>query len=247
MVALSSPNDVLIFWFGNEVLNRQSGCMEDVSYIDGRMGVWFAGKSNDFDEVQKRCTDLVRKAGSGLLFDPLWGTADGCLAKVIILDQFTRCIFRGTPLAFQYDQVASALVNHIINSGWMDSYSSIERFFLGVAVQHSENLALQQVGVDIARNVAAGAPAEVVQYFANIKGYPMEHYEVIERFGRFPSRNLALVSFESLIQLFLSVGEVFSLCVLFLLKGRESTAEEIAWMASPECPSWAKSQLPTKS
>lgn len=160
------------------------------------------------------CTDLVREAGSGLLLDPIWETADGCLAKVIILDQFTRCIFRGTPLAFQHDQVASALVNHIINSGWMDFFSSIERFFLGVAIQHSENLALQQVGVNIARNVAAGAPAEVVEYFANIKGYPMEHYEVIERFGRFPSRNLALVSFESLIVSLHRRG-LFTLCFVF--------------------------------
>ena len=199
MVVISSPQDVLLFWFGNDVLNRQSGCMENVNYIDGRMGVWFAGKSEEFDNVQKRCTDLVREAGNGFLLDPEWETADGCLARVIILDQFTRCIFRGTPLAFQYDNVASALVVHIVNHGWLDSFTSIERFFLGVAIQHSENIALQQVGVNIARNVAAGAPAEVVHYFANIKGYPMEHFEVIRRFGRFPSRNLALVSCKMLI------------------------------------------------
>lgn len=162
MVDLSSPKDVLTFWFGNEVLNRKSGCMEDISYIDEKMGVWFAGKSSEFDAVQRGCTELVRKAGAGLLIDPVWKTPDGCLAMVIILDQFTRCIFRGTPLAFQYDQISSALVNYIVNSGWMDSFTSIERFFLGVAIQHSEDLLLQQVGVDIARNVAAGAPAEVV-------------------------------------------------------------------------------------
>jgi uncharacterized protein (DUF924 family) len=53
---------------------------------------------------------------------------------------------------------------------------------------------MQEVGVEIAHNVGNGAAEDVKLFFKNLKGYPMEHYDVIRQFGRFPSRNPALVS-----------------------------------------------------
>lgn len=122
-----------------------------------------------------------------------WSTPDGVLARVILLDQFTRCIFRGTAKAFQYDHLASQLVLKVYNDGLLHSFKPIQRFFLGVAIQHAEDIAMQRVGVDIANAVADGASDKLKEYFRNIKGYPMEHHDVVLRFGRFPSRNAALV------------------------------------------------------
>jgi len=191
---MECPSDILSFWFGPGVLERQTSDMESVEYIDERMGVWFAGKSKEFDGVQRECSDVVDRAGNGMLNGEMWQTSDGHLAKVILLDQFTRCIYRGSSLAFQYDHIVTELIAHILDEDWLPKYTSIERFFLGDAIQHSEDLTKQQIGVDLAKHVADGAPSAVVNYFANIKGYPMEHFDVIKKFGRFPSRNLALVS-----------------------------------------------------
>lgn len=189
----SSPQDVLSFWFGTDTLvNRES--MESVEYIESRMGVWFAGKSAEFDSVQKRAADLVDLVGEKTFIGAQWCTPNGILARVLLLDQFTRCIYRGTAKAFQYDLLTAELVSDAVRDGFMQLYSPIQRFFLGVAVQHAEDIVMQEIGVAIAHSVAEGSTAQLKQYFANIKGYPMEHRDVIAQFRRFPSRNAALVS-----------------------------------------------------
>ena len=218
---LDTPADVLLFWFGEEVLQREAHAMESVAYIDSKMGIWFAGKSKEFDEVQKEHTDLVHRAGQKLLTDPVWETPQGYLARVLLLDQFTRCIYRGSPLAFQYDPLVASLVKHILENDLLPFFSSIERFFLGVAIQHSEDLSLQRLGVTLGRNLQTRTqaessnkvPEEVTSYFAAIKGYPMEHHDVIQQFGRFPSRNLALVS----ISLFIILPKLFIFVVTKIL------------------------------
>jgi uncharacterized protein (DUF924 family) len=128
-------------------------------------------------------------------FEDSWKTPTGILARIILLDQFSRCAFRGTSQAFKYDHITASLVKEICdNDKLVCDYAPIHRFFLGVAIQHSEDIEMQKIGVEIAKNVAIGAPDNVREFFANLKGYPHEHHDVIAKFGRFPSRNLALVS-----------------------------------------------------
>lgn len=211
---LISPNDVLIFWFGSLV----AGELSTVAYFEKNMSRWFAGSDASFDQIQKDNTELVEYVANSTLNDA-WNTPSGSLARVLLLDQFARCIYRGTPDAFQHDLLTAQIVKRIIDSNWLlTEYVPIQRFFLGVAIQHSEDICMQQIGLDIARLVGHGYGSDVNQYFNQLKGYPNEHYDVIKRFSRFPSRNDVL--------------------------GRVSRAEEIQWMESPDCPAWAKSQLP---
>ncbi len=78
-------------------------------------------------------------------------------------------------------------------------YACIQRLFLGVALQHSEELGAQRLGVEMAGRVAGpGDGEELAGWVRALKGYPLEHHDVIARFGRFPGRNAALVSFYSL-------------------------------------------------
>lgn len=191
----STPEDVILYWFGPEVSDPTS--LERVAYIEARMGLWFAGKSAEFDLIQKNSVELVEFVGDASFIDSRWSSPVGLLARVILLDQFTRCIYRGTTKAFQYDQLSSQLISKAVDDGLLLSLSPIQRFFMGVAVQHSEEIAMQKIGVEIANTVAAGSTQELREYFSNIKGYPMEHHDVILRFGRFPSRNAALVSYFS--------------------------------------------------
>lgn len=192
-ITISSPIDVLNFWFGCSFDDQNT--LNSVDYIVARMGYWFAGKCRDFDKVQKNNADLVSKVASEDLIDSEWFTPLGVLARIILLDQFTRCIYRGTPRAFEHDMLSCRLIKGAKEAGWLlNSYVPIQRFFIGVAAQHAEDLTMQDIGVQIARTVADGYNADLQEYFRGIKGYPMEHWEVIHRFGRFPSRNAALVS-----------------------------------------------------
>lgn len=127
--------------------------------------------------------------------DDMWKTVTGTLARVILLDQFSRCVYRGTKQAFENDELAAGLVKKIVDDDCLVSeYAPIHRFFLGVAIQHSEDLNMQKIGLHIATQVAIDASDDIKEFFASLKGYPDEHHDVIERFHRFPSRNLALVS-----------------------------------------------------
>jgi scyllo-inositol 2-dehydrogenase (NADP+) len=214
---LASPEDVLQFWFGTS----DPAELSSLEFIRGRMGIWFGGKSAEFDQVQRDHIYLISAVADGISSED-WSSPKGCLAKLILLDQFSRCAFRGTRQAFQYDALVAALVQEVIQRGWfLTEYVPIQRFFFGIGIQHSEDLQMQTIGVELARLLTLDAPPDLQLYFSELKGYPHEHFDVVQRFGRFPSRNLVL--------------------------DRESTPDELAWLSSPDCPAWAKSQQPHKT
>lgn len=208
-MTLAVAVDVKRFWFGNE-LNQN---MNNLQEIEKRMSIWFSGASAEFDSVQRNHKTLLSD-------DTVtsWDGTDGLLAKIILYDQFPRLIFRGTKDAFSFDSKAITAATAIYNdSTLLNSYSAIELLFIGVCLQHSEQLTHQEMGLKIAELINSSAPKDVANFISNLKGYPHEHYDVIKRFGRFPSRNMALE--------------------------RETTPEEAEWLASPDCPAWARSQM----
>ena len=190
--------------------------------IKDMMGRWFGGTSPDFNEMQIANISLVHTLAHKVIdntLDEEWKRPIGRLALCILFDQFPRSVYRGTAKAFQYDALAVAIVHDVINKELFlgSDYTAIHRFFMCVALQHSEILSDQILGVQLASKITFDANQDLKDYFASLPGYPMEHHDVIVRFGRFPSRNSAL--------------------------GRDSTDDELAWMNSPECPKWAKTQL----
>lgn len=205
---LDSAQDVIEYWFGDTI----HGSLES---IQDRMKLWFFRASPEFDAVQSANANLIEQLtlnpqglGWNIHNDP-----QALLATIIVLDQFSRSVFRGTARAFVNDEVCADLIatvaltprsssanndmgnenSDFTGSWYLDVYSPIERFFLCVALQHSERLIHQQTGIRIAPLVGYGADESIIQYFANLKGFPMEHYEVIRRFDRFPHRNILLV------------------------------------------------------
>jgi uncharacterized protein (DUF924 family) len=217
-----TPSDLLQFWFGGEYGLMDK--MDDVKYIESRMPLWFGRASSDFDEAQCGNRGLLKLPADASVvdesskFDDSWALVDPqtCIARVILFDQFPRCIFRGTSAAFQYEDQAIASVQTILTNGWLDCqipiYSQIEIFFITVALQHSEVLQLQKAGFDAANKLLLTLPQydgsanssscstkeTLVAYFKSLKGFPDEHYDCIVQFGRFPSRNNALVSLQLL-------------------------------------------------
>lgn len=156
--------DVLEFWFapGNEPL-------------------WFVS-TDDFDAaISEKFAELVDPALAGDLNH--WAEASaGALALVLILDQFTRNLFRGTPKAFSGDERARSIARSAIARGFDRQRPLRERVFLYLPLGHSEDLSDQDEAVRLA------ATLENDRYLAQAKS----HRDVIARFGRFPHRNAVL-------------------------------------------------------
>jgi uncharacterized protein (DUF924 family) len=153
--------DVLNFWF-NELTPQQ----------------WWA-KSDELDaEIKQRFAALHTKAARCELFD--WRiAAKGRLAEIIILDQFSRNIYRGTPQAFAQDSLALALAQEALSVAVDKVLSPVECSFLYLPFMHSESALIHQVALSL-----YSAPG-----LENNLDFEIQHKNIIDRFGRYPHRN----------------------------------------------------------
>jgi uncharacterized protein (DUF924 family) len=129
------------------------------------------------------------------------------LALILLLDQLPRAIHRATPEAFAQDSKALKVAEQGLESGADRLLRPIERLFVYLPFEHSEDMADQDRSVQLFRDLAASVPENHRETFAGFVDYAVKHREVITRFGRFPHRNLIL--------------------------GRESTPEEKAFLEQP--------------
>lgn len=168
-------NEVLRFWFAGD----------DGSEAGLVRRQWFA-KDDAFDaDIAGRFGALLADAIAGR-FDA-WGDDRGCApALVIVLDQFTRNVHRGTPRMFAGDARALEVARRIVARRWDPGYDPLVRWFCYMPFEHSESLADQN---------------ESLRLFAALRDDPLaggawrwavRHHEIIERFGRFPHRNAIL-------------------------------------------------------
>lgn len=138
--------------------------------------------------ITKRFSTLHRKACLGELY--LWRkTVAGRLAEIILLDQFSRNMFRDSPRAFAQDAQALALAQEAIASGEEESLNAVQRSFLYMPFMHSESLEI---------HLEARKLFERNGIQSNID-YEIKHQQVIERFGRYPHRN-AILNRESTVE-----------------------------------------------
>ncbi|MCK0536605.1 DUF924 family protein [Alcanivorax quisquiliarum] len=176
--------DVLDYWFGNGL---QRGWPEPP-----RDALWFAGGAAADAEIERRFGSLVEAALSKELVD--WESQPfPRLALLILLDQFTRNIHRGTARAFAGDHRAVTLVNEGLALGMDRKLPWVGRVFFYMPLMHAEDLALQQKCIKCFAGLVDEAPPEVAGHMRTNLAYAREHAEVIERFGRFPHRNEALL------------------------------------------------------
>ena len=109
-------------------------------------------------------------------------TAQGRLAEIIILDQFSRNIFRDTPQAFAADALALALAQEAIALGMDKALSALERSFLYMPFMHSESLKIHDVAVKLFTENGIESNLE----------FELQHRDIIVQFGRYPHRNQIL-------------------------------------------------------
>lgn len=172
--------DVLAFWFG--------AAANDPDAIEAESKRWFA-RDADFDAaIRERFAPLREDAVSGRL-DAWLDTPRGRLALILLVDQFSRNLFRGDARAFEHDPLARRWSLDGIRTGDDRALRAIERVFFYLPLEHSESLADQQRAVDLFTNLRDEVPAALQDTFAGFLDYAQRHHDVIARFGRFPHRN----------------------------------------------------------
>ncbi len=142
--------------------------------------LWFQSHPEFDEEVRERFGVTHEMADDGLC--NAWSVdAEGALALVILLDQFPRHMYRGTPKAFATDERALLVAKQAVHKGFDQIMEPVKRGFLYLPFQHSENLLDQERSVELYGSMKDENPAGDI--------YARRHYEPIKRFGRFPHRN----------------------------------------------------------
>ena len=203
-IADRSPEAVLEFWLGRlrtaadaSRRNWQQGMLR------WRLGP-FARGAEDPDVLRPQrewCEQMHREGLDRFFRDPVWDTPRGVLAKLIVLDQFPRSVYRGTALAYTNDPLTASMSRQACEAaGDFAHYNVIERFWLYLPLVHAEDLKLQELSIEkFARwsaDLVAEAPPErrrINQFvsWSIIRGV-IEHSETLLLFGRFPHRNAAM-------------------------------------------------------
>lgn len=170
-----SPGDVLDFWFG-----PRAGPDHGKSRPE-----WFR-KDDAFDADLRRRFEPVHGAAHAGALDDWQAVPHSALALVIVLDQFSRNMYRGSPRAFASDAKVLGVARAAVDRGFDQALSATERSFLYLPFEHGEDLPTQNRSVEL---------FERLREFPGMLqaiDYAYRHRAVIERFGRFPHRNAIL-------------------------------------------------------
>ncbi len=163
--AAGSAEEVLDFWFA-----------------EGRKEQWFNG-GPDFDNLVEEALGPLHRQGSAGALDDWAATPRGALALVLLLDQVPRNIYRQTPQAYASDPQARRVARETVDAGLDRELRQIERVFLYLPFEHSEELADQELGCQLISQLDENP---------DWLDFAERHRDLIARFGRFPHRNAIL-------------------------------------------------------
>lgn len=190
-----TPDDVLTFWLGAE---------GDPPFAKAPQ--WWRKDPALDEEIRAKFGALHEAIAAG--DHEAWRQAPSSLAAyVIVLDQFSRNMFRDDPRAFAFDAVAQLAVLEAMASGMDRRMSLVQRVFLYMPLMHAEDRLLQDRSVIAFATLSAEAPEEHRAKLNDNTRFAVLHRNIIERFGRYPHRNAVL--------------------------GRRSTAAELAFLKEP--------------
>lgn len=187
-------DSVLDYWFGPQ---------HNGFPVTPRDALWWQGGADIDRDISVRFGATVEQALQGQL-DAWQQTPRGRLALIIVLDQFTRNIYRGQAKAFAGDSQAYELTQQGLAQGADRVLSFSERLFFYMPLEHAENLAAQQQCIRLLETLKADVPSAYRAMIESNLSFAKAHAAVIEQFGRFVHRNAVL--------------------------GRESTAQELEYL-----------------
>ena len=174
---------VLRYWFG--VLES------DHFYPAAQARKWFRKREETDHEIRDLFGGFLMKAKAAAL-DRWADSAQGRLALILILDQFSRNIHRNTSEAFAGDNKAQALCLEGLELKHDEQLLPLERVFFYFPLEHAESMVLQDKSVSLFGALRDQASPALAKQMAGFFDYACRHREVIRRFGRFPHRNSQL-------------------------------------------------------
>lgn len=190
---VSTIETVLTFWFGNAAGEQPP--------TEHQKRWWTKSASFD-DEIRQRFGDLHASLMAGEHAD--WrDTARGCVARIIVLDQCSRNMFRDDARAFASDPLALATTDHLLAESKLTTLGDHEQLFALMPLMHAESRGRQNDSVREFEALAARAG----EAFASNVDFAYRHKQIVDRFGRYPHRNAVL--------------------------GRTSTPEELEFLKEP--------------
>ena len=195
---MSDCEEVLGFWFGT--LDAEGRATQEIA------ARWWT-KDPAFDQALRDRFGALHEEVLRGEHDDWLASARGRLAAVIVLDQLSRNMFRGSARMFAADDRALAIAEEGIARGQDRELAYAERSFLYLPLEHSEDLVRQERCVELFRTWRDEAPEALRGGIDDSRDYAIAHRDIIRRFGRFPHRNALL--------------------------GRESTAEELEFLKQP--------------
>jgi uncharacterized protein (DUF924 family) len=176
-------NKIVAFWLGTSLDSSEAAL--------ARRDWWYDGGASVDEEIRSRFGALVPPARKGSLLD--WqATSNGVLALILLLDQFTRNIYRGTPEAYSGDALAYEIVNRAIDRNLDRELHLVARIWLYHPFHHAEQIEEQDKGIELLNRLLQSAPSLWHPYIQrSIRGWN-RHRDIVARFGRFPHRNQML-------------------------------------------------------
>lgn len=159
-----TQDDVLEFWFGE---------------TDSK--AWWNADPGFDESIRRRFSELHARAAHGELY-PWRASPRGRLAEIIVLDQFSRNLYRESARAFAQDLAALVLAQEAVAAGALLALAPSERAFLLMPYMHSES---REIHVAAEKLFRLHAPAENLDF-------ELRHRAIIDRFGRYPHRNASL-------------------------------------------------------
>lgn len=170
----SDVNRIITFWFNAEEPIKR----------------WFS-KDSDLDaEIRDKFGSLVEQARASQLQS--WTQEPkGTLALLILLDQFPRNIFRGSPLSYSSDEMAVSIASEAIAKGVDKEVSTFQQPFFYLPLMHDERLISQIASTALYEGLVKRCTPDTdeANFAVASVGFAKHHRDVISKFGRFPSRN----------------------------------------------------------
>ncbi len=198
---------ILEYWFGEEVSNDNSNHPRSAQEISQQKSkLWWSKDAAVDSDIHQRFEPTLKALLTGH-YSSWFETPQGRLAAIIVLDQFSRNMYRTHAQAFSQDSLALYWALQGIRQGDDKKLTPLQRVFFYLPLEHCEQLNMQNLAIEKFEQLAADAPASFADLAKGFVSFAHQHQEVIARFGRFPHRNALL--------------------------NRQSTPEELEYLAQP--------------
>jgi uncharacterized protein (DUF924 family) len=180
---METAESILHFWFDVSA--------EDAEVIRKKSALWWQ-KDPKVDEEIRRRFEMMLDAEVKSEFESWSRDPRGQLARILLCDQFPRSMYRGLPRSFAYDERARHLARNALDLGMDKKLRWIERVFLYLPFEHSEDYDDQATSVRLFSALRDEAPTGEKATYENYLDFALKHKAIIDRFGRFPHRNRIL-------------------------------------------------------